>query len=194
MHFCFRINWQLFSTDTLHNEWHEWISVIIKRAWSSPLLSETERGNLRTMGSSGLQDGWKWRKANGGRKVGRKRRNQIAHIPERCIQRGPLTESIVIDSACCKRDFAVFICLHLVHGNNNGTNHWLETYLTSSPPIFPSQKGSVVTKAAGEPTQAKNIKRERGKDTNDNQFTRLQEKSKHERCWEKKAEERQRSK
>lgn len=93
--------------------------------------------------------------SNGERKTGRKRRNQIAHIPECCIQQGPLTESIVIDSACCKRDFAVFICLHLVHGNNNGPNHWLEIYLTSSPLIFPSQKASVVTKEAGEPTQAK---------------------------------------
>lgn len=133
--------------------------------------------------------GWKWRIANGGRKAGRKRRNQIAHIPECCIQRGPLTESIVIDSACCKRDFAVFICLHLVHGSNNGPNHWLEIYLTSSPLIFPSQKASVATKEAGEPTQAKkkkNKERKRGKDTNDNQFTRLQEKSKHERCWGKK--------
>lgn len=87
----------------------------------------------------------KKRKANRERKKSRldtvsvmmrrkRRHNRIARISECCIQRGPLTQSIVMDSTYRTStipDRAFFICLYVVHGNNNIPNYWTTENLFS---------------------------------------------------------------
>lgn len=121
-------------------------------------------------------------------KMRRKRRhNLIAGITEWCIQLGPLTQSIIMDSTCHMstiRDPAVFICLCVIHGNNNSPNCCIENPSSIHNSHLSLQKATIIhqkVQVAPQMTKERNETKE-----DDHQYTRVQEKRKQGKTGEEK--------